>query len=116
MLQSGRIVFSKMDEVIYGRPAAEAAAELVQRHGAERVFVMASGTLNRETDEIEKLRRALGNKCVGTFDKMPAHSPRAAVIAAANQARDFFLWHTIGNATTRITYNIVGSRPRSRAT
>ena len=36
MLQSGRIVFSKMDEVIYGRPAAEAAAELVQRHGAER--------------------------------------------------------------------------------
>ena len=87
MLQSGRIVFSKMDEVIYGRPAAEAAAELVQRHGAERVFVMASGTLNRETDEIEKLRRALGNKCVGTFDKMPAHSPRSAVIAAANQAR-----------------------------
>jgi len=87
MLQSGRIVFSKMDEVIYGRPAAEAAAELVQRHGAERVFVMASGTLNRQTDEVEKLRRALGNKCVGTFDKMPAHSPRSAVIVAANQAR-----------------------------
>ena len=87
MLQSGRIVFSKMDEVIYGRPAAEAAAELVQRLGAERVFVMASGTLNRQTDELDKLRRALGNKCVGTFDRMPAHSPRAAVIAAANQAR-----------------------------
>lgn len=87
MLQSGRIVFSKMEEVIYGRPAAEAAAELVQRHGAERVFVMASGTLNRETDEVERLRRALGNKCVGTFDRMPAHSPRSAVIAAANQAR-----------------------------
>ena len=87
MLQSGRIVFSKMDEVIYGHPAAQAAAELVQRLGAERVFVMASGTLNRQTDEVEKLRRALGNKCVGTFDRMPAHSPRAAVIAAANQAR-----------------------------
>jgi maleylacetate reductase len=87
MLQSGRIVFSRMDEVIYGRPAAEAAAELVQRLGAERVFVMASGTLNRQTDELDKLRRALGNKCVGTFDRMPAHSPRAAVIAAANQAR-----------------------------
>lgn len=87
MLQSGRIVFSKMEEVIYGHPAAEAAAELVQRHGAERVFVMASGTLNRETDEVERLRRALGNKCVGTFDRMPAHSPRSAVIAAANQAR-----------------------------
>ena len=87
MLQSGRIVFSKMDEVIYGRPAAEAAAEIVQRLGAERVFVMASGTLNRQTDELNRLRRALGNKCVGTFDRMPAHSPRAAVVAAANQAR-----------------------------
>src|SRR5262249_8826243 len=35
-----------------------------------------------------KLRRALGNKCVGTFDKMPPHTPRAAVIAAAEQARE----------------------------
>ena len=49
---------------------------------------MVSGTLNRETDEIEKLRRALGNKCVGTFDRMPAHSPRSAVVAAAEQARE----------------------------
>src|ERR1700704_2999451 len=48
---------------------------------------MVSGTLNRETDEVEKVRRALGNKCVGTFDKMPAHSPRSAIIAADNQAR-----------------------------
>lgn len=88
MLQAGRIVFSKMEEVQYGKPAAAAIAELVQRRGANRVFLMVSGTLNRQTDEIEKLRRALGNKCVGTFDKMPAHSPRAAIIAAANQARD----------------------------
>ena len=49
---------------------------------------MVSGTLNRDTDEIEKLRRALGNHCVGTFDNMPAHTPRAAVIAAAEQARE----------------------------
>lgn len=88
MTASGHIVFSRMEEVIYGKPAAEAAAQLVQRHGAERVFLMVSGTLNRKTDEIEKLRRALGNKCVGTFDSMPAHSPRSGVIAAANQARE----------------------------
>jgi maleylacetate reductase len=87
MLQSARIVFSKIDEVIYGTPAAEAIAALVQREGAQRVFLMVSGTLNRETDEIDKIRTALGNKCVGTFDKMPAHTPRTAVIAAAEQAR-----------------------------
>ena len=87
MLTSGRVVFSKMEEVHYGKPAAQSLAELVKEHGAERVFLMVSGTLNRETDEVEKVRRALGNKCVGTFDRMPAHSPRSAVIAAAAQAR-----------------------------
>src|SRR5438552_16929870 len=87
MLTSGRVAFTGMEEVHYGKPAAGALAELVKTHGAERVFVMASGTLNRETDEVEKVRHALGNKCVGTFDKMPAHSPRSAVIAAAQQAR-----------------------------
>src|SRR6266478_2986971 len=88
MPQSGRVVFSKMDEVQYGKPAAEAVSELVGRYQAQRVFLMVSGTLNRETDEIDKLRRALGNHCVGTFDRMPAHTPRSAVIAAAEQARE----------------------------
>jgi alcohol dehydrogenase class IV len=88
MPQSGQVVFSRMEEVQFGKPAAATVAELVKRHAAERVFLMVSGTLNRETDEIDKLRRALGNHCVGTFDKMPPHTPRQAVIAAAEQARD----------------------------
>jgi maleylacetate reductase len=87
MPQPARIVFSRMDEVVYGTPAAEALGDLVEREQARRVFLMVSGTLNRETDEIEKVRKALGNKCVGTFDRMPPHTPRTAVIAAAEQAR-----------------------------
>ena len=59
----------------------------MDRLGASRAFLMVSGTLNRETDEIENIRRALGSRCVGTFDAMPAHTPRAAVIAATDQAR-----------------------------
>jgi alcohol dehydrogenase class IV len=88
MTQAGQVVFSKMEEVVWGKPAAETVATLAQKRGAERVFLMVSGTLNRTTDEIDKLRRALGNKCVGTFDKMPAHTPRSAVIAATDQARE----------------------------
>ncbi|WP_428664311.1 iron-containing alcohol dehydrogenase [Reyranella sp.] len=88
MTQPGQVVFSRMEEVVYGKPAAETVADLARRRGAERVFLMVSGTLNRTTDEIEKLRRTLGNQCVGTFDSMPAHTPRAAVIAAAEQARE----------------------------
>ncbi len=88
MLTSGRVVFTDMEQVHYGRPAAQSVAELVAACGAARVFLMVSGTLNRETDEVEKVRLALGNKCVGTFDRMPAHSPRSAIIAATTQARE----------------------------
>ena len=88
MLTSGRVVFTDMEEVHYGKPAAQSVAEVVKAHGAERVFLMVSGTLNRQTDEVEKVRLALGNKCVGTFDRMPAHSPRSAIIAATAQARE----------------------------
>jgi maleylacetate reductase len=84
----GRVVFGAMDEVIFGTPAAEAIVGQVDRLGVSRVFLMVSGTLNRETAEIEKIRHALGSRCVGTFDAMPPHTPRAAVIAATEQARD----------------------------
>jgi maleylacetate reductase len=86
MLQSGHVVFSQMEEVLFGQPAAQAIAE--QARDAQRVFLMVSGTLARETDETEKVRRALGNRCVGVFDRMPPHTPRHAVIAATGQARE----------------------------
>ena len=88
MTTEGCVVFGKMDEVVFGKPAAAAVAEQSRRLGAERIFLMVSGTLNRETDEIAKIRAALGNRCVGLFDKMPPHTPRSAVIAAAAMARD----------------------------
>jgi maleylacetate reductase len=88
MLQSGRVFFGQMDEVVFGKPAAEAIAAQVQRLKAARVFLMVSNTLNRTTDEIDKVRLALGNRCAGTFDRMPAHTPRAAVIEATEAARD----------------------------
>ena len=87
-MKTGRVTFSAMDEVVFGQAAASAVAQQVERLGAKRVFLMVSGTLNRTTDEIEKVRRALGTRYVGTFDAMPAHTPRAAVIAATLQARD----------------------------
>src|SRR5258708_7358750 len=49
---------------------------------------MVSGTLNRTTEEITKVRRALGNRFAGLFDHMPPHTPRHAVIEAAEMARE----------------------------
>lgn len=86
-MHKGRVVFGAMDEVVFGRPAADAVAEQMDRLHVSRAFLMVSGTLNGNTDEIEKIRARLGPRCVGTFDAMPPHTPREAVIAAAEQAR-----------------------------
>src|SRR4051794_10102765 len=76
-----------MAEVGFGRPASEAIVEQLDRLGAHRAFLMVSGTLNRQTHAIANIRRALGPRCVATFDAMPPPTPRPAVIAAAEQAR-----------------------------
>ncbi len=87
MTDSGRVAFSGMDSVTYGRPAAEVVAEEARLLGAEKVFLMVSNTLNNNTDEIEKVRSALGNLCSGSFDSMAPHTPRGDVIAATKAAR-----------------------------
>src|SRR6185436_7366217 len=79
--------FGAMDEVVFGQPAAQAIAAQMDRLRTSRAYLMVSGTLNRETDEIEKIRRALGTRYIGSFDAMPPHTPRQAVIAASEAAR-----------------------------
>ncbi len=54
---------------------------------ARAVYVLASGTLARETDTIERARRVLGNRMAGLCSRIGAHTPRADVVAAANEAR-----------------------------
>ena len=56
----GRVVFGAMDEVVFGRRASEAIVEQLDQLGATRAFLMVGGTLNRQTDVIESIRRALG--------------------------------------------------------
>ncbi len=86
-MHQGRVVFGAMEEVVFGQAAANAIVAQMDRLRATRAFLMVSGTLNRQTDEIAKIQRALGARCTGLFDAMPQHTPREAVIAAAEQAR-----------------------------
>jgi len=83
----GRVVFGAMDEVVFGQPAAAAIVAQMDRLGASRAFLMVSGSLNRQTDEIAKIRDAVSARCVGLFDAMPPHTPREAVIAVSEAAR-----------------------------
>ena len=86
-LRGGEVVFTGMDRVVFGRPAAASVAATAERLGARRVFLLAGRTLNRETDVVRGIAEALGERYAGTHDDMPAHSPRDAVVACANAAR-----------------------------
>jgi maleylacetate reductase len=88
MRAPGSYQYPPMDFVIYGKPAAEALREEAERLDARRVFLIASRTLNTKTDEIEKTRTALGDRCAGTFDGIPQHTTREIVVQAAAHARE----------------------------
>jgi len=100
-VQKGHVVFGAMEEVVFGEPAAEAIATQLDRLGASRAFLMVSGTLRRETDEIARIQKLLGPRCAGIFDMMPQHTPREAVIAASEAARaaDADLIVTVGGGS-----------------
>jgi len=82
----GQHRFTRMDNVWFGTPAAEAVTQESARRGAERVFIVGSKSLYENTDEIARVEQALGNRHAGTFVGIPSHSPRDAVIACAKQA------------------------------
>ena len=81
-MQSSLISLSSMERVHIGTPVAEAAAQEAELLGASRVFVVCSGTLNSQTDEIQRVIEALGERFVGLFDAVRPHVPREDVIAA----------------------------------
>ena len=79
--------FPALERLVYGKPAAQALAAEAERIGARRVFLVVSGTMNRTTDEVEKVRAALGDRYAGTYDRIPPFTPRSAVLEAARLAR-----------------------------
>lgn len=90
MRRTGVHNFPAIDRVIYGKAASEAIREEAERLDAKRVFLIASRTLNSKTDEIEKIRRTLGDKHAATFDGIAQHTTRkqaAEVARHANEAR-----------------------------
>jgi maleylacetate reductase len=99
-----------MDRVVYGRPFAAGIKSEIERLDAHAVFMLASGTLVRETDTLEQVRQALGNRLAGVAGKIAAHTPRDDVVLAANDARaakaDLLL--TIGGGSITDAAKMIG--------
>lgn len=58
----------------------------VESRQCSRAFLMVSGTLRSEGGAVDEIVDALGEMCVGLWHGMPAHTPRDAVLDAAQEA------------------------------
>ena len=59
-----------VERVIKGRSLSEVVPELLARYRYERVFIVASKSLNRRTRVIRDLVKLLGDKVVGMTDEV----------------------------------------------
>ncbi len=84
---TGIVQWTAQERVIHGKPAAEAVRAEIDRIGAKRVLLLTTRSLTNGR-LIREVISALGDRCVGKFDAIRAHSPREAVIAGAALARE----------------------------
>lgn len=87
-LASGRFTVQPIDQIIFGVPLADAIAAEADRLGARRIFVTSTRSLSQlENGPLQRAIKALGDRHVGTYARISAHSPREDVIAGAAAAR-----------------------------
>jgi maleylacetate reductase len=79
---------TRQEQVLYGRPAAEAVADLAGQFGAKRLLVVTTRSLDGPDGAGARLQSDLGALCVGRFSAISAHSPRESVVAGAAAARE----------------------------
>ena len=84
---SGTHRYSRQEEVIYGRPAAEALADTARALGARRILLTTTRSLAGPEGLARTLATHLRDLCVGVFGGVKAHSPREDVVEGARRAR-----------------------------
>ena len=74
--------------VSYGLPFPQAAAKHVQNtFKASKVYIIASGSLSRNTDYVQQLQSALGDKVVGVRKGMTPHTLWSEILEITQEAK-----------------------------
>jgi maleylacetate reductase len=76
-----------IERVVYGKPAGAAVLAEAERLGVRRVFVTTSKSVAQRA-LVADVVNALGERHVGTYAGITAHSPRPCVIEGARRASD----------------------------
>ena len=101
--------YSPLDRVIWDTQATDAILNEVERLNVNKVYIVASSTLSKKTDEILKIKNVLGDSFVGLFDSCIQHSPLENVIDCVKSVKkenpDIII--TIGGGTPIDTVKVV---------
>ncbi len=83
---SGTHHWAAQERVIYGKPVVEALAEEISRSASKRIFITTTKSITGGA-LVTRIVKSLGERFVGKFDAISAHSPREAVLAGSDALR-----------------------------
>ena len=86
-MKTGVFNYLELDRVHFGTPADEVLAAEATQRGAQRLFVVTSKSLHRQTDAVTRALARVQGRVVGLFDGCVEHTPRDTVIALAEHLR-----------------------------
>ena len=101
--------YSPLDRVIWDTPSILAISNEMERLNLNKVFIVCSSSLSKNTNEILKIQDVLGVKFVGMFDECLEHSPIENVIECYKEVKsaDPDIIITIGGGTPIDTVKVV---------
>lgn len=79
--------YTALEQVIANQALEKALDKLLHDYNKHRVFIFASNTISTKTDVVADLIHSLGERFVGLFDSVRAHTPRDDVMAGLKSAR-----------------------------
>ena len=86
-MKTGVFNYLELDRVHFGIPATEALRTEAGQRGAQRIVVVTSKSLNRNTEAVTTALAQIAPQVVGLFDDCVEHTPRDSVIALAQALR-----------------------------
>ncbi len=92
MKRQGVFTYPEIDRVVFGMPFVEALKTEADRLGVSRIFVLASGTLVRETDCLSHLETEMGGRIVGVYDQLQRAEEHTSDLQSAVCSSDLCSW------------------------
>jgi len=87
-IPKGEFTFPSISSVVFGKGSMQRVREKVDALGARRALVITVPPLITETDLVERVKMALGDRCAGVFSGVVQHVPRQCVIEGTKMAKE----------------------------